>query len=107
MSPPYRVVISGEIDVEPDKRERAILDAQPLIAAALAEKGCVHYAWTCDPARPGRIHVFEEWDSEADLIAHLSDEPYLRMAGHLAATGIVGAVTRNYRVYIVEPVYDP
>ena len=107
MSSPYRVVISGEIDVEPDKREKAILDAQPLIGAALAETGCVHYAWTCDPAKPGRIQVFEEWDTEADLIAHLADEPYLKMAGHLAQTGILSAVTRKYRVDIVEPVYDP
>jgi len=103
----YRVVISGEIDVEPAKREKALLDAQPLIAAALAEKGCVHYAWTADPARPGRIHVFEEWDTEADLIAHLAAPPYRDMAGHLAATGIVSAVTRKYRVDLVEPVYDP
>jgi quinol monooxygenase YgiN len=94
----YRVVISGEIDVAPDKREKAVLDAQPLIAAALAEPGCVHYAWTIDPATPGRIHVFEEWSK---------DEPYLKMAGHLAATGILAAVTRKYRVDIVEPVYDP
>ena len=104
---PYRVVISGEIDVEPDKREKAIMDAQPLIAAALAERGCVHYAWTADPARPGRVHVFEEWDTEGDLIAHLKDQPYLKMAAHLAATGILAAVTRKYRVDLVEPVYDP
>ncbi len=107
MSQPYRVVISGEIDVNPPKRQAAILDAQPLIAAALAEQGCVHYAWTEDPAKPGRIHVFEEWDTEADLIAHLAAAPYRDMAGHLAATGILSAVTRKYRVDLVEPVYDP
>jgi quinol monooxygenase YgiN len=107
MSGPYRVVISGEIDVAPEKREKAILDAQPLIAAALAEPGCVHYAWTADPAKPGRVHVFEEWDTEADLIAHLAAAPYRDMAGHLAATGILSAVTRKYRVDLVEPVYDP
>jgi quinol monooxygenase YgiN len=106
MSRPCRVVISGEIEVAPDKRETAILDAQPLIAAALAERGCVHYAWTADPAKPGRIHVFEEWDTEADLVAHLADAPYREMAAHLAATGILSAVTRKYRVDLVEPVYD-
>jgi quinol monooxygenase YgiN len=102
----YRVVISGEIDVEPRKREPALIEAQPLIAAALAEPGCVHYTWTADPATPGRIHVFEEWDTEGDLIAHLAAAPYRDMAGHLAATGILSAVTRKYRVDLVEPVYD-
>jgi quinol monooxygenase YgiN len=107
VSAPHRVVISGEIDVDPETREATILDAQPLIAAALAEPGCVHYAWTADPAKPGRVHVFEEWDTEADLIAHLAAAPYRDMAGHLAARGILSAVTRKYRVDLVEPVYDP
>lgn len=107
MTAPARVVISGEIDLDPAKREKTLLDAQPLIAAALAEKGCVHYAWSADPVKPGRVHVFEEWDSEADLIAHLAAAPYLNMAGHLAMAGISSAVTRKYRVDLVEPVYDP
>lgn len=101
------VVISGEIDLAPEAVEKTLLDAQPLIAAALAEMGCVHYAWTTDPARPGRVHVFEEWATEADLAAHLSAEPYLKMAGHLASAGIKSAVTRKYRVDLIEPVYDP
>ena len=106
MSKPYRVTISGEIDLDPAKIHQALIDAQPLIAAALAEKGCVHYAWSLDPAKPGRMHVFEEWDSEADLCAHLAAEPYQQMSAHLSTVGLLGAVTRKYRVDHVEPVYD-
>lgn len=101
------VVISGEIDLDPDTREKTLLDAQPLIAAALAEQGCRHYVWTADPAKPGRVHVFEEWDTEADLIVHLAAAPYRDMAAHLATAGIRNAVTRKYRVDLIEPVYDP
>ncbi len=101
------VVIAGEIDLAPEAVTRALLDAQPLIAAALAEPGCVHYAWTADPARPGRVHVFEEWSGEAELAHHLSAQPYRDMAAHLAAVGILAAVTRKYRVDLIEPVYDP
>jgi quinol monooxygenase YgiN len=102
-----RVLISGEIDVAPEVRERTLQEAQPLIAAALAEAGCVHYAWTADLCRPGRIHVFEEWDTAEDLAAHLVGQPYFRMAAHLAAAGIRSAVTRKYRTDLVEPVYGP
>jgi quinol monooxygenase YgiN len=101
------VVIAGEIDMAPGVREATLRDARPLIEAALAETGCVHYAWTADPELPDRIHVFEHWDAEADLTAHLVGQPYLKMAGHLAAAGIVHAVTRKYRVDLIEPVYDP
>ena len=41
-----RTVISGEIDLAPEAREKALLEARPLIEAALAESGCLHYAWT-------------------------------------------------------------
>ena len=101
------VVISGEIDVEPNAREQALLGARPRIEAALAEKGCLHYAWSADLGVPGRIHVFEDWESEADLSAHLVAKPYLDMLAHLGGIGIKQAVTRKYRVDLVEPVYDP
>jgi len=101
------IVISGEVDLAPDVRDRALTGAQVLILAAQAEKGCVHYAWTADLNRPGRIHVFEEWTSEADLAAHLSGKPYQGMLAHLSGYGIQSAVTRKYRVDHVEPVYDP
>lgn len=101
------VIISGEIDLTPGARAKALDDAQPFIDAALAEKGCVHYDWTASPTLLDRIHVFEEWDTEADLIAHLADRPYRDMSGHLGAVGIVGASTRKYRVDLIEPVYDP
>jgi quinol monooxygenase YgiN len=87
------VVISGEIDLAPEARERALLDAQPLIAAALAEKGCVPHAWTADLGKPGRVHVFEEWETKAGLTAHLSDQACFLMPGHLAAVGIRTSVT--------------
>lgn len=102
-----RIVISGEIDVAPEAREKALLDARPLIEAALAESGCLHYAWTADLSRPGRVHVFEDWESEADLAIHLAGKPYMDMLAHLGAVGIKQAVTRKYRVDLVEPVYDP
>lgn len=101
------IVISGEIDLDPAAREQALLDARPLIEAALAEKGCIHYAWGADLSLPGRVHVFEEWDTEQDLAVHFAGQPYLKMSGHLGAVGIKAANTRKYRVDLIEPVYDP
>jgi len=102
-----RVVISGEVDLAPEDRDRALTGARALIEQALAEKGCVHYAWTADLSRPGRVNVFEEWETQADLAAHLIGPAYLGMRDHLASFGIRNAVTRKYRVDHVEPVYDP
>ena len=99
------ILISGEIEVAPDVRGRALAEARPLIEAALAEPGCRHYAWSESPHDAGRIHVFEEWDSAAELEAHFAGEPYRGMLAHLGACGILAATTRKYRCDAVEPVY--
>ena len=101
-----RVVISGEVDLAPADRDRALTAARDLILMALAEPGCVHYAWTADLSVPGRINVFEEWDSQEELAAHLAGPAYQGMLAHLGGFGIQNAVTRKYRVDHVEPVYD-
>ena len=103
----HRIVIAGRVHVAPEKRAAALTGARPLIDAALAEKGCVEYAWTADPYDPGMIRVFEEWVSEPDLAVHLKGEPYKGMLAHLSGVGILNAVTQKYRVDHVEPVYDP
>lgn len=103
----HRIVIAGQIDVAPEKRDAVLRDARALIDAALAEKGCVAYAWTADVLTPGRIRVFEEWESQADLAAHFEGQPYRGMLAHLQGVGILNAVTQKYRTDIVEPVYGP
>ena len=102
-----RIVIAGSVDVPVDKREKSLKDARQYIELALAEKGCVEYSWTADLSRPGRIRVFEEWETEPDLAAHLAGPAYRAMLGHLTETGIVDSVTQKYRVDHFEPVYDP
>jgi quinol monooxygenase YgiN len=101
------VVVAGEIDFAPEVRDEVLKDAQPLIDMALVEKGCRHYAWSLDPHNLGRIHVFEEWDSEEDLAVHLLAESYFKMGAHLGGFTILGATTRKYRCDISEPVYGP
>lgn len=101
------ILIAGAVDVAPERREQALKDAKPLIDAALAEKGCVEYSWTADVNLPGRIRVFEEWESGPDLAVHLAGAPYKGMLAHLGGVGIIKAVTQKYRVDHFEPVYDP
>jgi quinol monooxygenase YgiN len=99
------IVIAGEVDLPPENRERALSGARELIAAALAEPGCRHYAWSADPYDPGRVHVFEEWEDEASLTAHFAAAPYRGMLAHLSGHTILSATTRKYRVDASEPVY--
>jgi len=100
------VLVSAVIDLEPARAERAILDAQPFIAASRAERGCIAYDWAIDPATPGRIHVFEEWESEDALAGHFRDPSYAAMRDHVNAAGLIASRSRKYRCDATEPVYD-
>ena len=99
------IVIAGEIDLQPESRAAALAGAEDLIKAALQEPGCRHYAWTADPFDPGRVHVFEQWDSEAELADHFLAAPYRGMLAHLGNQGLLKSETRKYKVDRIEPVY--
>ena len=101
------IIIAGHLDFAPATVGKLILDARPLIEEALAEPGCRAYSWALDPLRPGRVHVFEEWDDEAALAGHFSASPYAEMGAHLQqGDGILGFEVKKYRCDHSEPVYD-
>lgn len=101
-----RIIISGTIDMPPENVAPALESARPLIEGALEEPGCLDYDWCPDPRIPGRIRVFERWESEETLAGHFQDRWYQDMRVHLGQYGITGADTAKYRVDLEEPVYD-
>ncbi len=64
------ILISGTMEIDPAKRERALVAAAAVVAASLAEPGCVQYGVWANPNDPGRFHLFEEWESMQALVAH-------------------------------------
>lgn len=100
------IIISAVIDLEPGRVEQVLRDAQPFIAASRAEPGCVAYDWALDPATPGRVHVFEQWDSEEALAGHFRDPSYAAMRDHIEGSGLIASRSQKCRCDLIEPVYD-
>jgi quinol monooxygenase YgiN len=76
------------------------------MAATRAQEGCIDYNWSADLLTPGRIYVYERWQSQAALEAHFKGPHYLAMRNTIAAHGLRGADVSKYRMEIAEPVYD-
>ena len=57
------IIITGTVDVDPERREAALIAAQPHMRATRALEGCLDYVWSADPLVPGRIYVYERWES--------------------------------------------
>jgi len=65
------IIVAAHIFVKPGTRESFLEAAKPCIAITNTEKGCISYTLLCDPNDEGKLMFFEEWESMADLQAHL------------------------------------
>ena len=102
------VVIAGWIDVEPAARDELIAASVPLQRSTREEEpGCQAYVFTADPAVDGRIHVYEQWATAADLDAHFLHANFHAMKALLRDYPRVGSQTTKHRVDSSGPVYGP
>lgn len=93
------IVIAGTIQVRPERREEAVRAALAMAEATRRESGCVSYAFYGDLLDPGMFFVFEEWESDAALVAHFQTEHMARFQQQAAAL-LAGAPA--IKRYVVE-----
>ncbi|MEM7666970.1 MAG: antibiotic biosynthesis monooxygenase [Pseudomonadota bacterium] len=101
-----KIVIAAQIDLDPAQRAEALISAKPHIDAALAQDGCIAYDWSACGQTPGRVNVFEEWESEEALAHHFANAAYAGMRDHIGQFGLTGAASKKYRVDAEGPVYN-
>jgi quinol monooxygenase YgiN len=100
-------IITGTVDFKPEDAKKALEEAVPLIIDTRTERGCLAYVWSEDPASPGRIYVYEKWETTEDLAEHLAGQYYRSMLGLLQSYNMLGVDVQKHRVSLSEPVYDP
>lgn len=64
------LIVAGTFDVDPKRREEFLASRTEAIERSRGEKGCVDYTFSADYLDPGRVRLFEIWESRADLEAH-------------------------------------
>ncbi|HEX4179286.1 MAG TPA: putative quinol monooxygenase [Caulobacteraceae bacterium] len=68
------VVILGTVRLPPDRLGEARPDMAAMVAASLAEAGCLEYAYAEDVLEPGLIRVSEVWRDQASLDRHAQSD---------------------------------
>ena len=95
------LIVAGFLDVEPEHRDEFISGRVDLMRASRDEPGCITYAFSADPIDPGRILLFERWESKGALAAHLE---VLRSSSPPAGdVKILGAEVLQYEISEVGP----
>ena len=97
------LIVAGTLTVDPADHAAFLAAAAEAGVRTLAEDGCLQYGFWADPERPGRFLVFEAWESEAHLDAHLRTPHLKSFQRSLAEMGPRESSVRRYLVETVRP----
>ena len=65
------IIVAGYFRVDPANRAAFIENRGAAMLRSRGEQGCHAYAMSPDPLDPGLVNLFERWETEEDLAAHL------------------------------------
>ncbi|MGH2870813.1 MAG: putative quinol monooxygenase [Solirubrobacteraceae bacterium] len=69
------LIVAGHIVVEREQREFYLAGCVAVVEQARSTPGCLDFAITGDLVDPGRIDVFERWESRAAVQAFRGSGP--------------------------------
>jgi quinol monooxygenase YgiN len=69
------VIVAGYLVVEPSQRKNYLTGCRDVVRQARRTPGCLDYAISADLLDPGRIGIFERWESQAAVEAFRGSGP--------------------------------
>ncbi len=93
------IVVAGTVTFDGRNHEAAVAAANTVAEHSRREAGCLFYEFFADLNQPGRLLVFEEWETEEALEAHLATD---HLAAFRAALAAAGATGRDINRYVVS-----
>lgn len=87
------VIVAGHLMVDPTQRESYLADCVGVVEQGRRTPGCLDFCISADPIDPGRIAIFERWESQAAVEAFRGSGP----SDEQSAT-ILGASVAEYDV---------
>ncbi len=92
------IVCSGIITIDPAKAPLMTELTAGLMIATQAEDGNLTYEYSHSPSDPGRWRVFEEWESDDAITAHMATAHMAEFIGRMGDVGVTGASIDKYEV---------
>lgn len=82
------LVVAGSFEVDPDRRDEFVQSRVEAMTTSRREPGCLEYVFAPDPVVPGRVVLYERWESKEALGAHLAAMQANRAAAGPAPEGV-------------------
>jgi len=65
------IIVAGYFRVAPADRAAFLENRRDSMLRSRGEQGCHAYAMSPDPLDPGLVNLYERWETQEDLAAHL------------------------------------
>jgi quinol monooxygenase YgiN len=69
------VIVAGHLTVEPEERDAYLAGCVTVVEQARGTAGCLDFSVTADLLDPGRVNIFERWESRAAVEAFRGSGP--------------------------------
>jgi quinol monooxygenase YgiN len=69
------VIVAGHIVVDPSQRENYLSGCVEVVRQARRAPGCLDFSLSADLVEPGRVNIFERWESQAAVEAFRGSGP--------------------------------
>jgi quinol monooxygenase YgiN len=93
------IIVGGIFEVDPAERDVFLASRHEAMRTSRAEHGCIDYVFGADPIEPNRVVLFERWETQADLDAHLA-----RLRAEGGRPGGVQPLSAAIEMYTAEPI---
>ena len=92
------IIVAGWIAVDAEARAAYLDGCRAVLEQARAAGGCLDFALSADPLEPGRINVYERWESDEDLERFRGAGPSDEQSAQIRDASVA-----RYRISAVEP----
>jgi quinol monooxygenase YgiN len=90
------IIIAGTLKFDPEKASVLAEGFEKIHKATLEEPGCLGYDYYLSRSEPGVVLMFEKWESEEALAAHMQSENMKAVGALMGQIGITAADVKKY-----------
>ena len=95
------VIVAGHVTVEPRQREAYLAGCVSIVERSRSLAGCLDFAITADLIDPGRVNIFERWESQGALESARSSAPPFEQAA-----AMLSGSAADYDIADVRPFFE-
>ena len=95
------VIVAGHVTVEPQQREAYLAGCVSIVRRSRSLAGCLDFAISADLIDPGRVNIFERWESQAALESARSSAPPFEQAAAMLSASVA-----DYDIADVRPFFE-